>query len=556
MSADSHDPKCDLATRRAAVIAYHHRTKHHFGRYAAGPEMLDWDDQPAAFRHYGDIPRIVLPLATDAVGPTFAEVADGRVNSVSALNLVTLGRLFAASFAISAWKRHGASRWALRCNPSSGNLHPTEVYLVSRGLPDLPPGMYHYSPEDHSLHTRSHHAAEFSHHLAPCLPSHGVLIGLSSIAWREAWKYGERAWRYCQLDMGHALAALRYAAASLGWRAMPLHGWADTDIAALLGLDRGEFPVDEPERPELLVAIGPGVSTDRAVLHDTPPPELSAWLAGQTWYGTANRLSPVHDHAWELVDQTAMLAEYPASAVSITPPTALPPVRAHTGTTDACELIRRRRSAQQMDGVSRIGLAEFLRLLDHLLVRESLPPWGPSAQRPLIHLLLFVHRVDDLPAGLYMLTRHDQASTTLRTVLRPEFVWERVPDCPPHLELHRLLAARTEATATDLACRQTMAGNGAFCVAMLGEFSAALEPGPWGYRTLLREAGMLGQVLYLEAEALGLQGTGIGCFFDDALHDLLGLGDERFQVVYQFTVGRAIVDTRIADEPAYPGLSL
>ena len=36
---------------------------------------------------------------------------------------------------------------------------------------------------------------------------------------------------------------------------------------------------------------------------------------------------------------------------------------------------------------------------------------------------------------------------------------------------------------------------------------------------------MIGQVLYLEAEAVGLRGTGIGCFFDDGMHSLLGLKD-------------------------------
>ena len=34
------------------------------------------------------------------------------------------------------------------------------------------------------------------------------LVALTSIHWREAWKYGERAFRYCQHDLGHAIAAV------------------------------------------------------------------------------------------------------------------------------------------------------------------------------------------------------------------------------------------------------------------------------------------------------------------------------------------------------------
>ena len=46
-----------------------------------------------------------------------------------------------------------------------------------------------------------------------------LLVALTSIHWREAWKYGERAFRYCQHDLGHAIAAVSMAAALLGWRA-------------------------------------------------------------------------------------------------------------------------------------------------------------------------------------------------------------------------------------------------------------------------------------------------------------------------------------------------
>ena len=36
---------------------------------------------------------------------------------------------------------------------------------------------------------------------------------------------------------------------------------------------------------------------------------------------------------------------------------------------------------------------------------------------------------------------------------------------------------------------------------------------------------MIGQVLYLEAEAVGVRTTGIGCFFDDPVHQAMGFGD-------------------------------
>jgi hypothetical protein len=86
---------------------------------------------------------------------------------------------------------------------------------------------------------------------------------------------------------------------------------------------------------------------------------------------------------------------------------------------------------------------------------------------------------------------------------------------------------------------------------MLSVFDESLADGPWWYRRLFWEAGVLGQVLYLEAEAAGVHGTGIGCYFDDVVHELLGLDGERFRDLYHFTVGGAVEDPRLATRPAY-----
>jgi hypothetical protein len=62
---------------------------------------------------------------------------------------------------------------------------------------------------------------------------------------------------------------------------------------------------------------------------------------------------------------------------------------------------------------------------------------------------------------------------------------------------------------------------------------------------------MIGQVLYLEAEAAGLRGTGIGCFFDDEMHHLLGLRGPDWQSLYHFTVGGHVDDPRLTTLPPY-----
>jgi len=72
---------------------------------------------------------------------------------------------------------------------------------------------------------------------------------------------------------------------------------------------------------------------------------------------------------------------------------------------------------------------------------------------------------------------------------------------------------------------------------------------PWLYRRLFWVCGMLVHVLYLEAEAAGVRSTGIGCFFDDEMHALLGIGDQSWQSLYHFTLGGAVDDTRLSTLP-------
>ena len=91
---------------------------------------------------------------------------------------------------------------------------------------------------------------------------------------------------------------------------------------------------------------------------------------------------------------------------------------------------------------------------------------------------------------------------------------------------------------------------------MLAEFTEPIRrQGAWFYRHLFWESGVIGQVLYLQAEAAGARSTGIGCFFDDPVHDILGLRGNQFQSLYHFTVGIPVEDDRLQSWPAYPEAS-
>jgi SagB-type dehydrogenase family enzyme len=532
-------------TPQNPLRAYHARTKHRFAAYAEGPGQLDWDAQPAPFRHYPGAPVIELPLAAAHFDRPYAELATALASPAKP-GLDSLGCLLELSLAIAAWKSWGPNRWALRCNPSSGNLHPVEAWVLAGGLPDVPDGLHHYEAEQHALEGRAL--------TLPCGEAPWLAVALSSVMWREAWKYGERAFRYCQLDVGHAVGALAYAAALLGWAVRPLAVPGET-LASLLGLDRAEdFPPSryaftENEEPEILLAIeGPGLQ---------PIPALSVLLErlqAATWQGQPTRIDPSPGYRWPVIDQAAAAsrrtadAETPLSAPNFP---AHPPLPALPGTASAAQLIRQRRSAQRFNPKCSLPQAAFYRILDAVLPRPGLPFSAQEAD-PRLQLLLFVLRVDGLSSGLYLLPR-TPAARELQATLASTFPdRQAVADAPPHLGLlclAKLDLQEVQRLARALSCHQDIAATSAFSLGMLADFT---DCDGYGYRRLLREAGLLGQVLYLEAEAAGVRGTGIGCFFDDPVHQAFGLAGERWQSVYHFTIGTPVDDARIETGPPYP----
>jgi SagB-type dehydrogenase family enzyme len=580
------------------AMRYHERTKHRFDRYAAGPGQLDWANQPDPFRRYAGAPLIRLPLLgadEEPLSPRYDDLyRHGSVPS-AALTIRSLSRLLQYSLAISAWKQAGATRWALRCNPSSGNLHPTEGYLLIDALPGIAdsPGVYHYAPREHGLERRAHCSEQLFQALTLELPAQAFLVGFSSIHWREAWKYGERAFRYCQHDAGHAIGALRIAAATLGWSARLLHGLADATIEDLLGLNRAEdFAGAEREHAEAVVVVWPADLPIDGRVPSSITWDLDANLAHQLtracWQGTANRLSRDEPARWELVDEIAVATRKPAGgaqgsdaletpAPESAPGEELRAARAAHGSSDvaeaglverngrpggdgavAAQIILQRRSLLACDRRTRIAADRFYAMLARVMPRGDRPtnrrpmPWDAMAWEPTVHLGLFVHRVDGIAPGLYLLARQPAKVDRLKQAMHDRFEWSTPLRCPADLPLYMLEAGDARRLATQVSCHQDIAGEGAFSLAMIAEYQEALfTHGAWFYRRLFWEAGLIGQVLYLEAVAAGVQATGIGCFFDDPVHRVFGIEGFALQSLYHFTVGGAVNDSRLTTLAPY-----
>ncbi|MBN1658965.1 MAG: SagB/ThcOx family dehydrogenase [Anaerolineae bacterium] len=547
------------------MLEYHHATKHHFGWYARGPGRLDWTTQPDPFRRYRGAPLLALdhPLPDDS--PPYDAVLGPDYVTPQPLSRRTISHFFYDSLALSAWKQAGGTRWALRVNPSSGNLHPTEGYMLSGPVEGMVESaiVAHYAPREHGVEIRAEVPHQAWQALAAGLPSQTSLIGLASIYWREAWKYGERAFRYCHLDVGHAIAALAMAAGGLGWQAALLDDVSTEEIAHLLGIGSAQGSA-EREHADCLLAVYP---RQGKLVRPWLPGRIPAEFKSLTWQGVPNVLSRGHVD-WPAIDEVREATEKPptdgvfggvADGGHDRPGVRMEATPIQKGDMPSLRgVVRRRRSAVAMDPHGTIGHNDFFRILYRLLPVPGSPPFNALPWPPAVHLVLFVHRVDGLAPGLYCLARDPEQLADMQAAMRSDFTWT-VPDrTPSDLPLYHLLTGDARAAARQLSCHQEIASDGAFAAAMIARFGPPLEHlGAWFYRRLYWECGAVGQMLYLGAETAGIRGTGIGCFFDDPVHDLLGLkkpvaGLPAYQSLYHFTVGHPVEDTRLATLPAYP----
>jgi SagB-type dehydrogenase family enzyme len=265
------------------------------------------------------------------------------------------------------------------------------------------------------------------------------------------------------------------------------------------------------EWPMLIVRFE-GESIPRG--HSEAPPQ---WFGG-----TPNRLS-ASQTPYPLIDEihaaTKRLAQGPAAPRVDTPPAATGdiPLRPTAASDQPFGIVaRRRRSALDFRGGAQTVSFEQLSTLLDVSMRPFRADFGG-----LVHLYLYVHRVDGLAPGVY---RH----------------W------PDDSSLHLIRGGDQRLMSAALSLGQDLAGNACVAFSMIADLKrAARTYGNRGYRYAHFEAGAVGHRLYVAAEAMGFQCTGIGAFFDDEVHRYLEITPEQGQVVYHFAAGFAVPDDRL-----------
>ena len=484
---------------------YHDSTKHSVDSLRRAQYALDWENMPDPFRNYENVPLLDLPADSPSPETPALEVLQGDSGVTPDCDgSLLLSQLLFYSAAISASKRvpSAGNRYALRVNPSSGNLHPTEFHFVTWGLKGWPGGLYHYRPSAHMAEQRALGSLNLPGTSGP------IVFVLTSIAWREAWKYRDRAYRYCLHDIGHAWQSITLAAQAIGCEAFAVAHFDDDAVSRACRLPEDEWPM-------LLVEL-----RGRSI------PICESNGGGIVWYGgQTNKLSR-EITAYPRIDAIHQATKIGGSAHGRIPAAEAesagsgeiklpPPASSRRG---FGEVARGRRSALDFIGGQR---SMSLPQLSTILSAATRPLLADFAGARFTQLYLYVHRVDGLQPGVYRF-------------------W------PEHGELEAIKSGDQRVAAAGLSLGQDLAGNACVAFSMIGDFDRATRAhGDRGYRYVHFEAGATGQRLYLGAEACGLGATGIGAFYDEEVHRYLKLRPEAGQVVYHFAIGYPVPDPRL-----------
>jgi SagB-type dehydrogenase family enzyme len=431
---------------------------------------LDLANQPSSIKSYPGAHTISLPREIRASSIPAGDVLSGTVPKDSRLDDDVLSTVLFLGAGVTRRLRSPQGAPVLfRTAMSAGNLHPIEVYVVRDGV-------WNYDPLSHRL---------VLVRAAPpaAMTPDGALIVLTGIPFRTCWKYAERGYRHLYWDAGTLLANLLAAAEAHGLDPRVEVGFADREVAELVGIDG----VDE--MPLALVRLGADVELPTPAVLSAPARSRAAAgdvkrLGSVVQAQEASSLSLDEVEGWRL--RTAALGRSAEATVAAPGPL--------FGGDRIEEVILRRGSVRRF--VPTRCDAELLSWALAAAARRV--PWDASPHATLIEHFVNVHDIDGVPTGTYRFDGLAGLGGSLGD------------------------AEDLRATSASLCLDQASGGASAYTVFHTCDLDEILAgSGDRGYRAVQLEAGIVAGRLALNAVGLGYGATGL-TFSDARVVEFLG----------------------------------
>jgi SagB-type dehydrogenase family enzyme len=498
---------------------YHERTKYDPQTINTKNQALDWSQQPVPYKEY-------------KIGTTFdlkSYLTDAQSDTTRTPEQVwwrRLSHLLLSSYGLTGMIPTMGDPHYLRAAPSAGGLYPAELYLISRGTPLLPAGLYNYQSKTHSLMhfwesdvwTKLQTAC-FWH---PILENTQLAIVVTAVFFRSSWRYQDRAYRRIFLDSGHLLGNLELACTLNDYRPHLVGTFIDETINQILYLDPDQEGTIAIVPLADLLEVKQNLPLARTVIPISAQPAAAANIPDGELLHHFHRATSISANQtikanWKLPATEGQRADKYNFPFCTKISTVTAPIAWGEHLQDLEKTIFRRRSTRAYTGAA-LTLDELKALLDFTYqpqhyTNQEFDGEPDYFDLSLVETFIAVSSVTGLEEGCYYYAPKAQE---LRQIRFKNF----------RKELHFL-------------CLWQELGRDAAAVLFhTADLKAAVDTyGDRAYRYLHMDAGHLGQRLNLAAIQLNLGVSGIGGFFDDQVNEVLGIpADEA--VLYITTLGR------------------
>lgn len=481
----------ELATR------YHTGTRHPAGSLMNPYHRYTYDMEPLKQKVYMGLPQIELPAPPGGSDQTALAALAGGIPSFDGsqpLDKAALSYLLHFSAGVTKtinYPRLGALPF--RAAACTGALYHIELYLVCAELQDLPAGVYHYNPLEHSL-TRLRRgdlrlAVLEATAGQPAVASAEAVLVYSDMPIRNALKYQARAYRHAFWDSGTILANSLALAADQQLPAQLILGFQDDRINNLLGINgRDEYSL-------ALLPLGSTAGAPPAIQEPLPaldPPvkpvtHLQMDLAPIYAIHRASSLESAEQVAgWRLAaDEPNPAPDLPEPSKELFP---LPEKPQAKYTRSLAEVITRRGSTRQFahTAISIDQLGAALHLAYQPLPADFLAHQGSGLSQAYV----IVNAVDGLPGGAYVYH-------------------------PAQHALEQNVRADLRNTSGFLALGQDLGRDASANIYFMSQLEPILERfGNRGYRAAQLDASLRAGRIYLAAYAMQFGATGL-TFYDE-----------------------------------------
>jgi len=475
------------------ALNYHEATKHSEISLRTSAHYLDWANKPSQFKIFENLPSIALPknFARPDSEPLIAISGRSPQREAPNLGLAELAEMLYFSAGLTRKYRFGGELHYMRAASATGALYPIELYVVAGDMPGLKAGVYHFDPLGFQLSQirKGDYRAELAAASNDSISLAPATIALTSLAWKNAWKYEARSYRHWFWDGGVIAANLLAVSTSIGSPTKIIQGFVDQTVNELFGLEDGK---------EATVCLSPvglmrQASTDHALKEIDPillkvrPLSTEETQYAGIWevHRAAFLQSREEVNNWTKTQQAR--PHLPETTYPIVP---LPPPRADAANSKKLGEVILKRGSTRRFARSPIAFSQL-----SMILRTSTDPISRdyfSDSDSLIETYFVANAVEGLDSGSYFYSAGEESLEQLK---RGEF---------------RQMSAY-------LCLGQPLFGDASvvfFLMTRLRDVLAAL--GNRGYRAAQLEGGIVAGKIDLSAYSLDLGASG-STFYDDAV---------------------------------------